>query len=266
MVVRTIDLQMIFPWSNQSSVDQLCFTTVNHLSMVFFRSESLLFRYFDEGFHNFHPYGGQFPLKAKVTPKKIWTKKTNPTSSGYCYLFIYIIHPVASFGLSFIRRPLPSLGLGGAAPRITVGVRPWLHHLWQLCLWPAVVAKPLSKPFLAPWKPSLQLQQPLAPRVVPRRVDPHYQLLPLLLHGPTYKTSQECRISRLPPLVPKHPGCATLQESCAAACHHWFYRRYLPVLCHAFEESTVVCHFGSAKPYLPSLVKHFVKGSAVPGR
>lgn len=76
MVVRTIDLQMIFPWSNQSSVDQWCFTTVNHLSVVFFRSESLLFRYFDEGFHNFHPYGGQFPLKAKVTPKKKkWTKK-----------------------------------------------------------------------------------------------------------------------------------------------------------------------------------------------
>ena len=37
-------------------------------------------------------------------------------------------------------------------------------------------------------------------------------------------------------------------------------------ICHAFEESTVVCHFGSTKPYLPSLVKHFLKGSAAPGR
>ena len=31
-------------------------------------------------------------------------------------------------------------------------------------------------------------------------------------------------------------------------------------ICHAFKESTVVCHFGSTKPYLPSLVKHVLQG------
>ena len=40
---------------------------------------------------------------------------------------IYIIY--------HIRRPLPGLGLGGAAPGITVGVRHWLRpHLWELSL------------------------------------------------------------------------------------------------------------------------------------
>ena len=77
-----------FPMNQSIICRSMALYQVNHLSMVFFRSESLLFRYFDEGFHNVHPYGGQFPLKAKVTPKKIWTKKTNPTSSGYCYPFI----------------------------------------------------------------------------------------------------------------------------------------------------------------------------------
>ena len=32
------------------------------------------------------------------------------------------------------------------------------------------------------------------------------------------------------------------------------------------KESTFVCHFGSTKPYLPSLVRHFFKGFAAPGR
>ena len=34
----------------------------------------------------------------------------------------------------YIRRPLPSLGLGGAAPGITVGVQPWLWPPKPLCI------------------------------------------------------------------------------------------------------------------------------------
>ena len=41
----------------------------------------------------------------------------------YVYVYIYNI-------IYHIRRPLPGLGLGGAAPGITVGVRHWLRpHL-----------------------------------------------------------------------------------------------------------------------------------------
>ena len=32
------------------------------------------------------------------------------------------------------------------------------------------------------------------------------------------------------PSVPKHPPCPTLQMSCAATCHDWFYRPRLPTL------------------------------------
>ena len=57
-----------------------------------------------------------------------------------------------------IRRPLPSLGLGGAAPGITVDVRHWV---WA----PAVPALP-PVPACSRW-PLASLQfQPLVPRVV----------------------------------------------------------------------------------------------------
>ena len=50
--------------------------------------------------------------------------RTNVKSDGTIQIYIYI----------YIRRPLPSLGLGGAAPGITVGVR---HGLV-----PALASKP----------------------------------------------------------------------------------------------------------------------------
>ena len=79
------------------------------------------------------------------------------------YIYIYI----------YIRRPLPSLGLGGAAPGITVGVRhgPVLALPWYLCIRPhgtfwagLKTLKPSQQLSTAPAPPNPPQQPSLAPQ------------------------------------------------------------------------------------------------------
>ena len=50
------------------------------------------------------------------------------------YVCICIYKILCIYVNTYIRRPLPSLGLGGAAPGITAGVRPWQWpYLRKLC-------------------------------------------------------------------------------------------------------------------------------------